>query len=147
MSRHSKTWLWVREVVSLTARFPESAGGLEWEWTLRADGSIWWQLRQVGSSRERNDWQCAGQMDGPQWEAVTKGQMSPVGVLQAWAYRRGHALAGPAWSAGRTARCPACGVLTIAAVTGTILPHQRPARDWPPRFIPCAGGPHPRAAH
>ncbi len=73
MRNRSKGWLWTREVVSLPARNQEASADLQWEWTLRADGSVWWRLTRVRGRDEHNDWQWAGQLDGAAWRALAGG--------------------------------------------------------------------------
>jgi hypothetical protein len=139
----SKGWLWTREVVSLSAHTQQPSADLEWEWTLRADGLIWWRLTRVKGRLEHNDWRYAGQLDGPAWKALAAGQVSPADLLEKYVRGSGHRLAIPARHAAH-GKCPACGALASQESDGAMQPHQRPAADWPARFIPCAGRPPKR---
>ncbi len=141
MRNRSKAWLWTREVVSLPARNQEVPADLEWEWTLRADGSVWWRLTRVRGRDEHNDWQCAGQVDGAGWKELAGGRLTPADYLEMRARDHGHQLAVPRHRTQRREKCPACGALADQEPDGTLMPHQRPARDWPARFVPCAGRP------
>jgi hypothetical protein len=144
LRNRSKGWLWTREVVSLPARNDESSADLEWLWTLRADGSVWWRLTRVRGRDEHNDWQCAGQLDQPAWNALAAGQLTPADYLETCARNHGHRLAGPRHRQARLAKCPACGALAAQHRDGTLPPHQRPSQDWPVRFVTCAGRPPKR---
>ena len=95
MRNRSKGWLWTREVVSLPARNRDASADLEWQWTLRADGSVWWRLTQVRGRDEHNDWQCAGQLDGAAWKALAGGQLTPDDCLERYARNHGHRPAVP----------------------------------------------------
>jgi hypothetical protein len=139
MRNRSKGWLWTREVVSLPARNQDASADLEWQWTLRADGSVWWRLTRVRGRDERNDWQCAGQLDGAAWKALAGGQLTPDDCLGMYARSHGYRLAVPRHRTARRATCPACGALADQESDGSLMPHQRPAQDWPARFVPCAG--------
>jgi hypothetical protein len=139
----SKGWLWTREVVSLSAHTQQPSADLEWEWTLRADGLIWRRLTRVRGRLERNDWRYAGQLDGPAWKALAAGRLTPADLLEQYVRGSGHRLAIPARHAAH-GKCPACGALASQESDGAVQPHQRPAADWPARFIPCAGRPPKR---
>jgi hypothetical protein len=141
MTNRSKGWLWTREVVSLPARNQESSGDLEWDWTLRVDGSVWWRLTRVRGRDEHNDWQCAGRLDGNAWKALAAGRVTPADFLESYARHHGHQLLRPRHRTDRREKCPACGALATQEPDGTLMPHQRPAQDWPARFVPCAGPP------
>jgi hypothetical protein len=144
MRNRSKGWLWTREVVSLPARNQDASSDLEWQWTLRADGSVWWRLTRVRGRDEHNDWQWAGQLDGAAWRALAGGQLTPADYLEMCARNHGHRVAVPRHRTARRETCPACGALADQERDGTLLPHQRPAQDWPARFVPCAGRPAKR---
>ncbi len=139
MTHRSKSWLWTREVVTLPARNQEASADLEWQWTLRADGSVWWRLTRVRGRDEHNDWQCAGRLDEAAWQALAAGRRTPADYLETYARDHGHRLAVPRHRQARLGKCPACGALASQEPDGTPHPHQRPAQDWPARFIPCAG--------
>jgi len=139
MNNRSKGWLWTREVVSMPARSQEASADLEWEWTLRVDGSVWWRLTRVRGREEHNDWQSAGQLDDAAWKALAAGRVTAADYLEMYARNNGHRLAVPRHGRGQRAQCPACGALADQEKDGTLLPHQRPAQDWPARFVPCAG--------
>ena len=141
MTNRSKGWLWTREVVSLPARSQEASADLEWQWTLRADGSVWWRLTRVRGREEHNEWQCAGELDGAAWKALAGGRLTPADYLETYARNHGHRLAVPRHRTTQRETCPACGALATCGRDGTLLPHQRPAQDWPARFVPCAGRP------
>lgn len=141
MRNRSKGWLWTREVVSLPARNREASADLEWEWTLRADGSVWWRLTRVRGREEHNDWQCAGQLDSAAWKALAAGRLTPADYLETYARDNGHRLAGARHRAARREKCPACGALVDQERDGMLPPHQHPSQDWPARFIPCPGRP------
>ena len=111
MRNRSKGWLWTREVVTLPARNHESSADLEWQWTLRADGSVWWRLTRVRGREEHNDWQCAGQLDKAAWNALAAGQLTPADYLETCARDHGHRLAAPRHRQARLGKCPACGAL------------------------------------
>ena len=95
MTNRSKGWLWTREVVSLPARSQEASTDLEWQWTLRADGSVWWRLTRVRGREEHNEWQCAGELDGAAWKALAGGRLTPADYLETCARNHGHRLAVP----------------------------------------------------
>jgi hypothetical protein len=116
MTNRSKGWLWTREVVSLPARSQDA-------------------------SAEHNDWQSAGQLDDAAWKALAGGRLTAADYLEMYARNHGHRLALPRHGTTRRETCPACGALADQERDGTLLPHQRPAQDWPARFIPCAGRP------
>ena len=141
MTNRSKGWLWTREVVSLPARSQDASTDLEWQWTLRADGSVWWRLSRVRGREEHNDWQSAGQLDTAAWKALAGGRLTPADYLETYARNHGHRLARPRHRATQRETCPACGALANSGRDGMLLPHQRPAQDWPARFVPCAGRP------
>jgi hypothetical protein len=143
MRNRSKGWLWTREVVTLPARNHESSADLEWQWTLRADGSVWWRLTRVRGREEHNDWQYAGELDKAGWNALAAGQLTPADYLETCARDHGHRLAVPRHRQPRLGKCPACGALAAEERDGTLQPHQRPSQDWPARFVPCAG-PRPK---
>jgi hypothetical protein len=90
MTNRSKGWLWTREVVSLPARSQEASTDLEWQWTLRADGSVWWRLTRVRGKDEHNEWQCAGELDGAAWKALAGGRLTPADYLETYARNHGH---------------------------------------------------------
>jgi hypothetical protein len=131
-------------VVSLPACNQDASADLEWQWTLRADGSVWWRLTRVRGRDEHNDWQWAGQLDAAAWRALAGGGLTPADYLEMCARNYGHRLAVPRHRTARRETCPACGALADQERDGTLLPHQRPAQDWPARFVPCAGRPAKR---
>ena len=68
-------------------------------------------------------------------------RLTPADYLETYARNHGHRLAVPRHRTIQRETCPACGALANRERDGTLLPHQRPAQDWPARFVPCTGRP------
>ena len=153
----SKGWLWTREVVSLPARSQDASADLEWQWTLRADGSVVVAADpRAAAGTSTTTGSAPGSWTGPPGRRSPRASWLPADYLETIRPRPA-ATGWPCRGTGTAQRgkCPACGALAGQERRRHAAAHQRPSAGLAgpvrsralarprPAGEPCRAGPGP----